>query len=127
MMLGYLYRPSRSLQKDMWLESYYLSSFRKCYDDLETMLNPETLAGSGGQEAIKSFLHPYFKSNARRNFIKKLMNINIRMKEANLILTKVDKMTAAHGILPLSPLFTKRMIESSMRCPPVYKLRGNIG
>jgi asparagine synthase (glutamine-hydrolysing) len=42
------------------------------------------------------------------------MSMNIRLKGANLILVKVEKMTSAHGVLALPPLFSRRIIETSM-------------
>ena len=43
-----------------------------------------------------------------------------------MILVKVDKMTSANGLLALAPLFSRRIIETSMACPPRLKLQGNI-
>jgi asparagine synthase (glutamine-hydrolysing) len=54
------------------------------------------------------------------------MAMNIRLKGANLILVKVDKMTSANGILALPPLFCRKTIETSLACPPRLKLDGNI-
>ena len=54
------------------------------------------------------------------------MKINIQLKGGNLILPKVDKMTSVNGILPLSPLFSKRMIQLSMETSAQWKLNGNI-
>jgi len=35
-------------------------------------------------------------------------------------------MTSANGLLALAPLFSRRIIETSMACPPRLKLQGNI-
>ena len=54
------------------------------------------------------------------------MAINIRFKGANLILPKVDRMLAAHGVVPLSPLFDDRLTKLSFQMPPLMKLRSGI-
>ena len=54
------------------------------------------------------------------------MCIRDRLKGANLILVKVDKMSSAHGLLALPPLFSRRIIETSMICPPGVKLAGAV-
>ncbi len=67
----------------------------------------------------------FFRSKALGGFLNKLMSTNIRLKGANLILVKVEKMTSANGVLALPPLFTRGMVETSMSCPPWLKLAGN--
>jgi asparagine synthase (glutamine-hydrolysing) len=56
------------------------------------------------------------------HFLNKLMAINIRLKGAHLILPKVERMLAASGIAPLSPLFSEEMVRLSMQLPPRLKL-----
>ena len=71
-------------------------------------------------------LEPFFQAEQPRDFVNKLMAMNIRLKGANLILVKVEKMTAANGVLALPPLFSRRIIETSMLCPPGTKLEGAV-
>ncbi len=84
------------------------------------------LTESGGEDALTAIISPFLSSQTPRSFLNKLMTINIRLKGANLILVKVDKMSSANGLLALPPLFSKRIIETSMICPPDLKLAGNI-
>jgi asparagine synthase (glutamine-hydrolysing) len=108
------------------LEKAYLWSFRKCYEDLAQILNPDILKESGGKDALEETLRPYLHAAEPKSFLNRLMATNIRLKGANLILVKVDKMTSANGVLALPPLFSGRIIEASMACPPTLKLWGNI-
>lgn len=126
MMLSRLYGPGPGNNGNAWLEREYLLSYKKCFSDLGRMLTPDTIRDSGGEEALTDILTPYFNGNSPRHFLNKLMTINIRLKAANLIMVKVDKMTSANGILAMPPLFSKRIIQSSLKCPPGLKLEGNI-
>jgi asparagine synthase (glutamine-hydrolysing) len=124
MILGQIYGPIE--ESPAWMEKEYLRSFRKCYEDLEQIIDPGILKESGGQDALASIISPFLKTEAPESFLNKLMAMNIRLKGANLILVKVDKMTSGNGVLALPPLFSKRIIEFAMRCPPRHKLSGNI-
>ncbi len=125
MILSRIYGPFGE-SSNGWIERLYLQSYRKCYDDLDRILNPDVLDISGGVGALAGIVQPYFKTGAPRHFLNKLMAANIRLKGANLILPKVDKMTSANGVLALAPLFSKDIIKTSMACPPRLKLNGNI-
>ena len=59
-------------------------------------------------------------------FLNRLMITNMRLKGANLILPKVDRMLGAHGVTPLSPLFDPALIRLSLRMPPRMKLRAGV-
>jgi len=109
-----------------WLERDYLRSFQRCYQDLYALLTPDMLQESGGDEALTGIVEPFFHTDRPRDFVNKLMHMNIRLKGANLILVKVDKMSSANGLLALPPLFSKRIIETSMRCPAGLKLEGAV-
>ena len=50
------------------------------------------------------------------------MLINQRLKGAQLIQPKVERMLAAHNLRPLSPLFDEEMIRLSLAIPPTAKL-----
>ncbi len=126
MMLASLYGPRPGLQDYGWLEDNYLRSYRKCYVDLEQVLDPAVMEESGGRDALKAIILPFMAGPRPRFFLNKLMTINMLLKGANLILVKVDKMTSANGVLALPPLFSRRVIETSMACPPGMKLHGNI-
>ena len=109
-----------------FLEREYLRSFRKCFADIGQLLDPAVLKESGGEEALLDVVTPFFRVEKPRKFINKLMATNIRFKGANLILVKVDKMTSNNGLLAMPPLFSRRVVEGSMACPPTLKLHGSI-
>ncbi|MDM8549987.1 asparagine synthase C-terminal domain-containing protein [Desulfobacterales bacterium HSG2] len=126
MMLASLYGPPPGETSDRWLERTYLFTYRKCFDDLHRILTPDVIRDSFGREGLAAIITPFLESDVPRHFLNKLMAVNIRLKGANLILVKVDKMTSANAVLALPPLFSKRIIETSMACPPNLKLVGNI-
>jgi asparagine synthase (glutamine-hydrolysing) len=55
-----------------------------------------------------------------------LMEINIKYKGADQILTKVSNLTTANQLIGLSPLFDRRIVQFSRSIPPEYKLAGNV-
>ena len=126
MLLARLYGPLPGEPAQGWLERNYLRSFQRGYQDLAEWLDPALLREAGGIEALTEWLEPWFNAPEPVDFVNKLMSINIRLKGANLILVKVDKMSSAHGLLALPPLFSRRIIETSMICPPGVKLAGTV-
>jgi asparagine synthase (glutamine-hydrolysing) len=50
--------------------------------------------------------------------------MNVRLKGADQILTKVANLTSAVGLLGRSPLFDRRVVEASFSIPPALKLAG---
>lgn len=126
MLLARLYGPLPGEPAGGWLERHYLQAFQRCYQDLEVLLDPALLRAAGGAAALVDLLEPYFQAERPRDFVNKLMAMNIRLKGANLILVKVEKMTAANGVLALPPLFARRMVAASMICPAGVKLAGAV-
>ncbi len=126
MLLGMLYGPLPGQEESNWLEHLYLKSYRRCYEDLDRLVNPDIITAAGGKQALTKVISPYFGVKRPLNFINKLMAANIRLKGSNLIQVKVDKMTSAHHLLALPPLFSKQVIETSMACPASYKLKGRV-
>jgi len=126
MLMARLYGPLPGEPSTGWLERNYLRAFQRCYQDLSALLDPALLREAGGEDALIALLEPYFREPEPQDFVNKLMSINIRLKGANLILVKVEKMSSAHGLLALPPLFSRRIIETSMLCPPSVKLAGAV-
>lgn len=126
MLLARLYGPLPGESATGWLERNYLRAFQRCYQDLGALLDPALLREAGSDEAMIGLLEPFFQAARPRDFVNKLMAMNIRLKGANLILVKVEKMTAGHGVLALPPLFSRRIVETSMICPPGAKLEGAV-
>ena len=113
-------------------EQAYLASYRRAYQEWSRLLRPQFRQrlcdrwGAGGDAALEHVLTPFFDCEKPRSFLNKLMAINIRLKGANLILPKVDRMLSAHQIVPLSPLFDDRLTRLSFKMPPRMKLRNGI-
>lgn len=126
MMLARIYGRLPDDPAEGWMERAYLVSYRKCFSDLAQLLTPDVFTASGGEAALIELLRPFFNSPRPARFINKLMAANIRLKGANLILVKVDKMSAANGLLALPPLFSRRIMATSMACPPRLKLAGSV-
>ncbi len=99
--------------------SAYLASFQKCWPDLARLLRPDVF-----KEAMAA---PFFfeeEMAAETEFLNRLMFINIKYKGADHILTKVNNLTRAAGLIAHSPLFDQRIVEMSLKIPPRYKLFG---
>jgi asparagine synthase (glutamine-hydrolysing) len=99
--------------------SAYLTSFKKCADDLAAILQPEIYAGVVGKDSVFSG-----DLNGEGSYLNRLMMLNIKYKGADHILTKVNNLTQAVGLHGRSPLFDQRIVELSMEIPPQFKLSG---
>ena len=126
MMLARLYGRLPDETGDSWLPRNYLRSYRKCFTDLDRILSPDAWRASGGETALCDIIAPLLQADRPRSYLNRLMSINIRLKGANLILIKVEKMTTANGVLAMPPLFTKAVVAASMALPPHHKLAGNV-
>ncbi len=107
-------------------EVHYLASYRRAYDELDWLLTPEWKAQIDHERDLVGVIKPFFDAQTPKGFLEKLLAINIRLKGAHLILPKVDRMTGAWGITPLSPLFDERMLELAFRMPGRMKLDNGI-
>ena len=94
----------------------YLNSFKKCAAFLPQLLKSEIWQEVATQPSVFS---PDLTSD--RNYLNRLMAINIKFKGADHILTKVNNLTQAENLLGLSPLFDRRIVEFSMEVPPLHK------
>lgn len=111
---------------DGFREQWYLASYRRAYEEWSRLLSPEIRCLIDPARDLDAILTPYFRTNRPRRFLNKLMAINIRLKGANLILPKVDRMLAAHRLMPLSPLFDDQLTRLSFQMPALLKLRNGI-
>ncbi len=97
----------------------YLLAFRKCAVDLPQLLQPELWAAVQHEPyCFAADLH------SSASYLNRLMALNIKFKGADQILTKVNNLTRAAGVVGRSPLFDQRIVELSMTIPPQYKLSG---
>ncbi|HXG67645.1 MAG TPA: asparagine synthase-related protein [Blastocatellia bacterium] len=124
MLLTSLYRPAiagngqpHSATPD--LDSAYLASFQKCSLDLPRLLRPDVWQAAKSEPSVfAEDLH------SAASYLNRLLFINIKYKGADHILTKVNNLARATGLLGLSPLFDQRVVEMSLRIPPQHKLDG---
>jgi len=107
-------------------ERAYLASYRRCYDDLRQLLNPDWLRQIDFERDLENILTPFFNGERPTRFLDKLASINIRLKGANLILPKVERMTGAWGLTPLAPLFDEDLIRLSFEMPAHMRLSGGV-
>lgn len=117
LILQELYQPDSSRGE------VYLRSYRKCYDDLPRLLKPAVQAALREAAPQEALLNPILNNGRLHHFLNKLMYINVRFKGADHILTKVNNLTTANGLLGRSPLFDQRIVAASFAIPPAYKLQ----
>ncbi len=99
--------------------SAYLASFQKCALDLPQLLQPDVWQAT---KDVPSVFAADLMSGA--SYLNRLMFLNIKFKGADHILTKVNNLTRATGLIGLSPLFDERIVAMSLQIPPSYKLSG---
>ncbi|MFB8790717.1 MAG: asparagine synthase-related protein [Potamolinea sp.] len=100
--------------------SAYLTSFKKCFLDLPRLLQPDIWEAIQTEPSV-------FETDLNLTdvtYLNRLMLLNIKLKGADYILTKVSNFTQASNLQGRSPLFDQRVVELSMQIPPAYKLSG---
>ena len=123
MLLSELYGAPTGMDEMDWLGRQYLHSFQRAYADLVLLLGP-AVRGALDEDALIGVPRAFLRAERPRHLLNRLMAMNIRLKGANLILVKVDKMTSANRLLALPPLFSRSIVEESMRIPVHLKLEG---
>lgn len=124
MLLSQWYPPAHPSSR--YLEQAYLTSFKRAYEELDWILTPEFRELISIEHDLEDLLTPFFEAPAPTSFLNKLQWMNMRLKGAHLILPKVERMMAAGGLTPCSPLFDERMMEWSFKLPPTEKLHHGI-
>jgi len=104
----------------------YLGSYHKFWEHLDDALTPELLGAAGGRAALEELVRPYLESARMQAFLNKLMYVNVTLKGGQNILVKVDKMLAASGVQPRSPLFDRALAEATFRMPTAHKRKGEV-
>lgn len=104
----------------------YFRSYQKCYDDLPRLLTADVQAALRAAPPQSELLRPYLGPDApMRAYLNRLMHINVALKGADHILTKVNNLTTARGLVGRSPLFDPRIVEAGFALPPSCKLSGS--
>ena len=122
MMLLHWYGGERA---PLFQENAYLASYRRAYEELDHIFTP-WFRRKLDLNTLPQILTPFFQCDRPRNYLDKLTAINIRLKGAHLILPKVERMLAASGVSPLSPLFSSEMVRFSFQIPSTMKLQRGI-
>lgn len=102
-------------------ERRYLASYRRAYEELDALFSPSLREQIDLQRDLEAILTPFFERDG--SLLHKLLAINTTQKGAHLILPKVERMLAASNVTPLSPMFTRSMIELAFASPPKAKLQ----
>jgi len=103
-------------------ERLYLESYRRGYHEFNRLLTPDWQRLIDPQEDLEAVLTPFFEASRPASFLNKLMAINVRLKGAQLILPKVERLLGGWGLQPLSPLFDENLVRLSFEMPPQLKL-----
>jgi hypothetical protein len=88
---------------------------------------------AGAHEALRDFpaqeayLTPFFEEARLASLLDRLMWLNVACKGSDHILTKVNNLTTAAGMLGLSPLFDRRVVEACFGIAPEHKIVGDAG
>jgi asparagine synthase (glutamine-hydrolysing) len=104
----------------------YLRSFGKCYDDLPRLLTPELHAALRDEPPPGHWFAARLGEGGMANYLNRLLDVNVRYKGADHILTKVANLTAANSLLGRSPLADRRVVDASFAIPPEHKLAGSV-
>ncbi len=110
----------------LFRERSYVASYRRGFDELRHLLTPEVLREIDEKRDLYDVLTPFFQEQAERPFLDKLAEINIRLKGAQLILPKVERMLGGWGLTPISPLFAEDIVRFSFRMPPTLRLKSGV-
>lgn len=105
-------------------EAAYLRSYQKCYDDLPELLTSDAKATLASLDPPERVLDEFLVGDRMPDYLNRLMHINVRLKGADHILTKVSNLTSANGLLGRSPLFDRRIVDACFGIPPAFKLDG---
>jgi asparagine synthase (glutamine-hydrolysing) len=108
------------------LATAYLRSFAKCADDLPVLLSREARAALEGAPPAGDWFAPWLVDGGMRHFLNRLLDVNVRFKGADHILTKVANLTMANGLAGRSPLADRRVIDAGFSIPPEHKLAGAV-
>jgi asparagine synthase (glutamine-hydrolysing) len=114
-----IYEMHRENTTPMARATAYLHSYRKCYDDLPTLLTNEI----HDAPPLERFVAPYL-DGPMDSLLNRLLHCNLRTKGAHHILTKVERLTASQGIQGRAPLFARDVVDHAFAVPPRLKLAG---
>lgn len=104
------------------LERSYLTAHRKCFTELERMLDPDLVAAAG----LEAMVAPHLRDPRWSTLVNRLMALNVTFKGGHHILPKVDQLSRPYAVRPRSPLFDRGVVDAALRLPADLKLRGTV-
>jgi asparagine synthase (glutamine-hydrolysing) len=104
------------------LERSYLTVHRKCFVELERMVDPGVVTAARLAELVS----PHLADPRWTSLVNRLMALNVAFKGGHHILPKVDQLSRPYGVLPRSPLFDRGVVDAALRMPADLKLRGTV-
>ncbi len=107
-------------------EHRYLASYNKGYESLARLVTPDFFSAVVSRPLSAELLVPYFRLDSLPALLDRLMHINLRLKGASQILTKVYKVATAGGLLVQSPLFDRELAELAFSFPASHRLKGAV-
>jgi len=107
-------------------ERNYLASFRRAFDEIDRLLLPDMRQQIDVERDLLAPLTPLLHGDHPATLLGKLQVANVRLKGAQLILPKVERMTSAANLVVASPLFDARLVEVAFAMPGRMKLRDGI-
>lgn len=110
----------------LFFEKKYLQSFQRMYSELDSIFTDDWRKGFSVDDDLASVITPYFKADYPRAFLDKLQVANMRLKASHLIYPKVERMTGAWGVTPLSPLTDERLMRLGLQMPSNLKLNHGV-
>jgi asparagine synthase (glutamine-hydrolysing) len=117
-----------ALQRENYqsLATTYLSSYRKCYDDLPRLLSPDVQEHLRNAPKLERFIEPFLENQQMNSYLNRLLYVNVRTKLAHHILPKVERITSFWNLEGHSPLADKACVDNAFMIPPQLKLKGTI-
>jgi asparagine synthase (glutamine-hydrolysing) len=122
-----LYRGLGRLRRELQLDDRYVRSLC-CYqdEDLARLLSPEWMRATRGAWS-DNVAQRYFDRYRGADQLSRKLYTDIRTTLVSEMLTKVDRMTMAHGLEARVPFLDHRIVEWAFRLPPDLKLRNGEG
>jgi asparagine synthase (glutamine-hydrolysing) len=108
------------------LATTYLSSYRKCYDDLPRLLSPDVQEKLRNAPKLERFVEPFLENTQMNAYLNRLLYVNVRTKLAHHILPKVERITSFWNLEGHSPLADKACVDNAFTIPSQLKLKGTI-
>lgn len=109
-----------------WRERMYVASFQRALDEIDEVLLPEWRERIDPARDLEAIIRPFLEATEPASLLGKLQAMNMRLKGAHLILPKVERLFAAHGLAPASPLFTPELMILAQAMPERLRLHHGV-